>query len=91
MTAIRAALVFFAAAAFWPTAMGLLGRALMSPIDRAITDAWCGAPFHSAWSAWGHCAACWTGSAVLAAFGAWLLLGQTQRAVAPTGQRGGSG
>jgi hypothetical protein len=53
--------------------MGELAKALMSPLERALTSAWCGVPLHSAVEPLGHCAACWTGAAVLAAAGAWLL------------------
>lgn len=78
MTATRAALACFAAAAAWPTVVGLVSRALMSPLERAIADSWCGVPFHSASDFLGHCAACWSGSALLIAFGAWILVGQRQ-------------
>lgn len=70
----RAALAFLAAAAVWPTAMGWLANALMSPIDRAAREAWCGVPYHAASEFLGHCAACWTGAALLAAIGLGLII-----------------
>lgn len=53
--------------------MGRLANALMSPLERAMRDAWCGVPYHATSELLGHCAACWTGSAMLAALGLWLL------------------
>lgn len=70
----RAALACFAAAAAWPIAVGQLAKILMSPLERAMREAWCGAPYHATNEFLGHCAACWTGSALLIAVGLWLLL-----------------
>jgi hypothetical protein len=69
----RGALACFAGAAAWPIAMGQLATALMSPLERAMREAWCGAPYHASSEFFGHCAACWIGSAMLAALGMWLL------------------
>lgn len=69
----RAALACFAAAAAWPVVMGQLATAIMSPLERAMREAWCGAPHHATTEFLGHCAACWAGSALLAAFGLALL------------------
>lgn len=75
MTAMhRAALACFAGAAAWPIAMGQFANVLRSPLDQAMREAWCGAPYHATTEFLGHCAACWTGSALLAAVGAWLLV-----------------
>lgn len=81
----RAALACFAAAAAWPTAMGWLAGAMMSPLDRAMREAWCGVPYHAPTEFLGHCAACWAGSALLVALGALFLVGN--RAPAPARRR----
>jgi len=78
----RAALMCFAAAAAWPTAMGWLANAMASPLERALRNAWCGVPFHSASEILGHCAACWSGSAILVATGLCLLAPARRRAPA---------
>lgn len=67
------ALGCFLAAAAWPWVAGGLAGALMSPLERATQKAWCGMPLHSTFELLGHCAACWAGSALLAATGAALL------------------
>lgn len=67
------ALTCFAAAAAWPSLVGWLTAAMMSPLDRALRDAWCGVPLHSDALLLGHCAACWAGSLVLAGAGALML------------------
>jgi len=82
----RAALACFAAAAAWPVAMGQLANALMSPLERAMREAWCGVPYHATTDFLGHCAACWIGSALLAAIGLGLLA--TARHVQPVRPRG---
>jgi len=61
--------VCFIAAAAWPWIVGALAALLMSPLQRATQSAWCGMPFHSNYEVLGHCAACWVGSALLAAMG----------------------
>jgi hypothetical protein len=76
----RAALTCFAAAAAWPVTMGWLANVLMSPLDRAMRQAWCGVPYHDASALLGHCAACWIGSAVLAAVGLSLLASRAHAA-----------
>ena len=82
MTASRAALACFAAAAAWPTAVGWVSRALMSPLERAAADSWCGVPLHAASDFLGHCTACWGGSALLIALGAWSLMRRRRQAAA---------
>jgi hypothetical protein len=67
------ALACFATAAIWPWAMGALSFALMSPIERAARAGWCGVSAHAAAETFGHCAACWAGSAILIAAGTWIL------------------
>jgi hypothetical protein len=67
------ALASFAAAAAWPVIVGRLTALMMSPLDRAMRDAWCGAPMHGQTELLGHCAACWAGSALFAAIGLLLL------------------
>lgn len=56
----------------WPWLVGALANALMSPLERAMQSAWCGMPLHSGFVLLGHCAACWAGSALLAATAALL-------------------
>ncbi len=63
-----------AAAAAWPSAMGALTYALASPYERALASAWCGAAPHAANVFAAHCAACWTGAAMLAAAGLAVLV-----------------
>ncbi len=65
----RAALACFTTAAAWPSVMGWVSNALMTPYERALREAFCGVPFHAASAFLGHCAACWSGSAVLIAAG----------------------
>jgi len=72
----------FAAAALWPTLVGLASYAMMSPLERAIAQAWCGLSPYSGAELFGHCAACYAGSAMLAAMG-WLALDPDRRSVAP--------
>jgi hypothetical protein len=58
----------------WPWLVSASANLLMSPIERATQSAWCGMPLHSGFVLLGHCAPCWTGSALLAATSALLLL-----------------
>lgn len=69
----RAALACFAAAAAWPAAVGWFTALTLSPLERALRDAWCGVPAHAA-AMLGHCPACWAGAVLFAAAGASLLL-----------------
>lgn len=69
----RAALACFAGAAAWPSLMGWISTALMTPYERAARAAFCGVPFHDATALLGHCAACWSGSAILFAAGLALM------------------
>jgi hypothetical protein len=78
-------LACFAAAGAWPTLVSAIERAFMSPLQRAIRDSICGAPFHGGFELAGHCAACWAGSAILIATGLVVLLSsqaQSARATA---------
>lgn len=70
LTNVAAAL--FASAAAWPTiASGIIDLTL-SPYERALRSAWCGA--HSFDPQFlGHCAMCWEGATALALAGAFLL------------------
>ena len=68
----RAAWACFTAAAALPFAMGWGFNALTSPYERALRDAFCGAPYHAG-EFLGHCAACWSGSTLLIAAGLALL------------------
>lgn len=63
-----------AAAAAWPFFVGRLSALMMSPLERALRDAWCGAPMHDALNLLGHCVACWAGSALLGSLGLFLLV-----------------
>lgn len=67
------ALACFAAAVAWPSMVAWTSNALASPLERALRDAWCGAPLHASTDVLGHCAACWSGSALLVLMGVWLL------------------
>ena len=64
LTNARVVLALWSAAALWPAAYGALSYQLMSPIERAIFESWCGAAAH-AQALLGHCAVCWAGSAAL--------------------------
>ncbi|GAM98173.1 hypothetical protein U91I_01804 [alpha proteobacterium U9-1i] len=70
----------FAAAGAWPTLVTALGSAMMSPLERAMQDSICGAPLHTAPALLGHCAACWAGSAILAATGIVVLMSNAKHA-----------
>ena len=61
-------------AALWPAAYDALQRALMSPLERALRDSYCGEGLHTGFALLGHCAACWTGSALLITAAAALVL-----------------
>lgn len=69
----RAALACFAGAAAWPSLMGWMSNLLMTPYQRAVREAFCGVPFHEATALLAHCAACWSGSAILIAAGLALM------------------
>ncbi len=62
----NAAIVCFIGAIAWPWVVGALAGLIMSPLDQATQNAWCGMPHHDR-AFLGHCAACWVGSAILAA------------------------
>lgn len=68
------ALASFIAAAAWPSLVGWFTWATQTPLERALADAWCGAPVHEAGEWLGHCAACWAGSLTFAAAALALLL-----------------
>lgn len=69
----------FAAAGAWPSIVTALERALMPPYERLLIQSICGAPLHASPEFFGHCAACWTGSAILAATGILVFLAKTDR------------
>lgn len=60
-----AALGLLAAALAWPTMAGALVAMTLTPYERALQASWCGGSFHQSFVLFGHCAACWAGSAVL--------------------------
>lgn len=74
--------VCFTAAAIWPTFVNWLGSALMSPLQRAARDSFCGALPAAELSVLGHCAVCWTGSASLIAAGLGVFLMHQRTALA---------
>lgn len=74
-------LACFAAAGAWPTVVTALQNALMSPYQRALQGSICGAPLHASPELLGHCAACWAGSAILAAMGFFAFVSKTNRRV----------
>ncbi len=78
------ALACLTGAALWPTAYDSLQRALMSPLERALRDSYCGEGLHTGFALLGHCAACWTGSALLIATAAALILRSRKTAFANT-------
>jgi hypothetical protein len=69
----------FAAAGAWPSLVTAISNALMSPLERAIQDSICGTPLHTTPELLGHCAACWAGSAILAATGVVVMMSNTKR------------
>ena len=71
--AAQAGMGLIAAGAAWPTVYGGITYALMSPLERAITDSMCGGAPHAAWLFLGHCPTCWWGAAALFAAGGLLL------------------
>lgn len=66
-------LACFAAAGVWPVIVSELEIALMSPLQRAMREAFCGSHVQAGFELLGHCAACWTGSTILIAAG-WIVL-----------------
>lgn len=68
-----AGFTFLAAAAAWPAAVNAIEFALMSPLQRALRESFCGSPLHGSLELLGHCSVCWTGSALLLAAGSLLL------------------
>jgi hypothetical protein len=75
------ALACFAAAAAWPALVRWMTWAMQTPLERALADAWCGAPAHAAYTLLGHCAACWAGSLTFVVAG--LLLAVPLRLAPP--------
>jgi hypothetical protein len=61
----RTAVALFLGALAWPSLAGALIKATLSPYERALQTAWCGGPLHETYVLFGHCAACWLGSATL--------------------------
>ena len=78
------ALACLTGAALWPAAYDALQRALMSPLERALRDSYCGEGLHTGFASLGHCAACWTGSALLVAAAAVLVSRSRKTAFAST-------
>jgi hypothetical protein len=75
-------LLCFAAAGAWPSLTATLESALMSPLQRAVTESICGQPFHTSFEVLGHCAACWAGSAILLAAGVIVLVANRRSSIA---------
>jgi len=69
----------FAAAGAWPTFVMTLSNALMSPLERALQSSICGTHLYNTPEFLGHCAACWAGSAILAATGIVVLVAGAKR------------
>lgn len=78
------ALACLVGAGLWPMAYDALQRALMSPLERALRDSYCGEGLHTGLALLGHCAACWTGSALLIAAAAVLISGSRKTAFVST-------
>lgn len=74
-------LACFATAGAWPRIVTALENALMSPLQRALRDSFCGSPYHAGFEVLGHCAACWAGSAILIAAGVAVLFSQRDATV----------
>lgn len=72
-------LACFAAAGAWPTIVTTIETALMSPYERILRVSICGSPLHASPEFLGHCAACWVGSAILAAAGILVFMSKTDR------------
>lgn len=75
-----ASFTFFAAAGVWPAVVSAIEFVLMSPLQRALRDSFCGSPLHGSLELLGHCSACWMGSALLLATGL-LILGRGEVAL----------
>jgi hypothetical protein len=72
-------LACFAAAGAWPTIVTALESALMPPYEQILRVSICGAPLHASPEFLGHCAACWAGSAILAATGILVFMSKPDR------------
>ena len=69
----------FAGAGAWPILLTALSNAFMSPLERAMQSSFCGTPLHTTPELLGHCAACWAGSALLAATGGVVMMSKRKR------------
>ena len=58
---IQAASVLAGAGIAWPTVMCAVRDAMLSPLDRALLNSWCGGSPHEALLS-GHCALCVAGA-----------------------------
>ena len=72
-------LACFAAAGAWPAIVTALESALIPPYERLLRGSICGATLHASPEFLDHCAACWVGSAILAATGILVFLSKTDR------------
>lgn len=79
--------VYFALAGAWPIVVNAAASALISPLQRAMRDAYCGTPHAGGWELLGHCAACWGGSALLLAAGLFTLMSSEPSALAAPTRR----
>lgn len=62
MKRIGGALILAGAGALWPTAYCAVTDATLTPYQRALSAAWCGAG-QPTLEFLGHCPACWAGTA----------------------------
>lgn len=60
------------AGALWPTAFCAVTDAMLTPYQRALSAAWCGAG-EPAFEFLGHCPACWAGAAAFLIAAAMML------------------
>lgn len=72
MKRIGAASVLTGAGALWPTAFCAVTDALLTPYQRALSAAWCGAG-EPTLEFLGHCPACWAGAAAFLIAAAMML------------------
>lgn len=69
---ILAATMLVGAAAAWPSVLCFLTDAMASPLDRALRTSFCGGATE-VFAVFGHCPACWAGSATFALLAAFVM------------------
>jgi hypothetical protein len=72
MKRVGAASMLASAGALWPTAFCAVTDAMLTPYQRALSAAWCGAG-DPAVEFLGHCPACWAGAAAFLIAAAMML------------------